>query len=220
MRKVQEARRKLAAEVGKSDVPAPPKAVIASNISQQQPKCVVNPGASAQLKAAPLRSCLKKAVAPPALSDVIQPSLTLDDPFLDVRSPRKDRSLRNVHKVAHIYTPVEPLPLDVTLGTASPLCPATPQQKLRSDGYLQTTVLSPCTNFNIPSAFHQARMQKTHIPVDQTKALLGPHFSSMLDQSTLAKDATWLTESPTKTLTRRLNFFDTGKTVNRVVAIR
>lgn len=207
MRKVKEARQKLPTEIErKIDGLAPPSQPILT------PSAVAEPNTSAQTKrTAALRSCLKKTVASPPLLSATHSTVALQDPFIDVRSPRKDRNLRRVYNVAHMYTPTEPLPLVATLDTAIPVCPATPQQKLRSDGDLQSTVLTPCTKGNILKESHQTRQNGKHIPFDQINASLGYKSSALPKHLALAKDAWSQATSPARPLKRAPYFPGAGQ---------
>lgn len=220
-RKVREARRKLAAEVhGKGDIPAPPSPARASQSVSAQTPCPAEPMISTQKSAAPLRSCLKRPAATPPLPSALETAIAREDPFIDVRSPRKDRNIRRVPKVPHLYTPTEPQPLLVTLDCTTSMCSAAPQQKPRSDGDLHTTLLTPYTNTNVPSVFGQALPEETHIQPDISKARLGSKRLRMPVELIHSTPEAWLSSSPVKQFTRRPAFRNFGKAVNRMVAIR
>jgi hypothetical protein len=220
VRKVQEARKKLAAEIhGKGDIPVSLSPAPSLQLVSGQSSRPTEPMISAPKSAVPLRSCLKKPAMTPPLPRALEATIAPEDPFIDVRSPRKDRNIRRVNKVANMYTPTELQPLVATLDPAIQMCPATPQQKPRSDGDLHIAVLTPCTNTNVPSVLGQARWEGTYTQPDVSKAILGKqlHMPVELAAST---DAAWLSSSPVKQFARRPAFRNAGKAVNRMVTMR
>lgn len=206
MRKVQEARQKLAKDYEhKGDEPVAPL----------PPFHARSPVAdAAEVKSSvtvALRSCLKKPVATQALACPAQSTVDLRDPLEHVRSPRKNRDLRRAHKVAHMYTPTETLPLIATLASVIPMCPATPQQKLRSDGDLQSTLLSPCTKGNIPNMSPHTRHHGKHMPLDPISATLGSKPSIMPIHLALPKRALSQATSPARPHKRAQYFPGAGQ---------
>jgi hypothetical protein len=206
MRKVQEARQKLAKDYErKGDQPVPPLPSFYARFPVAE---------AAQVKGSvtvALRSCLKKPVAAQALACPGLSTVDLRDSLEDVRSPRKNRDLRRFHKVAHIYTPTETLPLTATLASAVTMCPATPQQKLRSDGDLQTTVLIPCTKGNIPNMSPEARKHGKYMPVNQIVTTLGSKSSTMPNHLALPKRALSQATSPARPFKRAQYFPGAGQ---------
>lgn len=75
----------------------------------------VEPMIPAQKSAALLPFRSKKATATPPLPVALEAAIAPEDPFIDVKSPRNDRNIRVIHKVAHTSTPIEPQPLVTTL---------------------------------------------------------------------------------------------------------